>query len=107
MAATLRVGSVGVDIIVPLTDTGGNPIDLSLATVITLYLRPPGTSSVASPKVATKLGSGKDGKLIYTTVVGDLTVDGDWLAQSRVQYSNPTRDWWSEIYPVIVAKNLA
>ena len=36
MAATVRVGSVGVDLIVPLSDTNGNPIDLELATGLTL-----------------------------------------------------------------------
>lgn len=105
MAATLRVASVGVDIIVPLTDDNGNAIDLALATVMTLYLQPPNSSS-SSAKTATKVGSGKDGKIHYLTIAGDLTVAGDWKIQARVQYTSPTRDWWSDIYPLQVAANL-
>lgn len=105
MAATLRVGSVGVEIVVPLADLNGNPIDLALATVMTLYLQPP-NSTTASGKVATKVGSGKEGKMLYVTVAGDLPVAGEWKVQSRVQYTTPTRDWWSEIYPLVVAANL-
>lgn len=105
MAATLRVGSVGVDIIVPLTDLNGNPIDLSLATTMTLYLQPP-NSTTSSGKAAAKVGSGKEGKMIYTTAPGDLSVPGDWKAQARVQYTAPVRDWYSEIYPLVVASNL-
>jgi hypothetical protein len=105
MAATLRVGSVGVEIVVPLTDVGGNPLDLSTATTMSLYVQEP-NSITATAKAATKLGSGKDGKLLYVTMPGDFPVPGDWKVQSRVQYTNPLRDWWSEIYPLVVAANL-
>lgn len=105
MAAILRVGSVGVDIIVPLTDSGGNPIDLSTASAMTLFLQQPNATTSVS-KIASKLGSGTEGKLIYTTVAGDLPVPGDWKIQARVQYTTPLRDWFSEIYPLIVAQNL-
>lgn len=105
MAATLRVGAVGVDLIVPLTDSGGNPIDLSTATEMTLYLQQP-TGTPTTAKVAQRLGSGTEGRLIYTTVAGDLPVAGDWKIQARVKYTTPVRDWWSEIYPLLVAQNL-
>ena len=105
MAATLRVGSIGVDLVVPLSDLNGNPIDLELATAMTIYLQPPNSTS-SSGKIATKIGSGKEGKLIYTTGPGDLSVPGDWKIQARVQYTSPVRDWFSEIYPLVVATNL-
>lgn len=105
MAATLQVGSIGVDIIVPLTDNDGNPIDLTLATAMKLYFQPP-NSSTAAEKVASKVGSGKEGKMVYRTIAGDLHIDGDWKVQARVQYTSPVRDWYSGIYPLVVAKNL-
>lgn len=106
MAATLRVGAIGVDLIVPLTDSSGNPIDLSTATEMTLYLQQPNASSSVA-KVAQRLGSGTEGRLIYTTVAGDLPVAGDWKIQARVKYATPVRDWHSEIYPLLVAQNLS
>jgi hypothetical protein len=105
MAATLRVEAIGVDLIVPLTDLNGNPIDLTLATAMTLYLQPP-LSPTSSEKVASKVGTGKEGQLIYTTIAGDFPVPGDWKIQARVQYVDPVRDWYSEIYPLVVAVNL-
>lgn len=105
MAATVRMASVGVDIIIPLTDSKGNPIDLEFATVMTLFMTPPNTETT-NPKNATKVGSGKDGQISYRTQAGDLTAPGDWKVQARVQFTNPVRDWYSEIYPLVVAPNL-
>lgn len=105
MAATLRMDSVGVEILVPLTDTNGNPIDLEPATVLTLFMQPP-NSTTSSGKTATKVGSGKEGIMRYLTVAGDLHTAGDWKVQARIQYEDPVRDWFSEIYPMVVASNL-
>ena len=44
--------------------------------------------------------------MVYRTQPGDLTVPGDWKAQGRVQYLDPVRDWYTEVYPLIVAPNL-
>ena len=49
--ATIRVGSVGVDIVVPLTDSNGNPVDLEHATAMTLLLLPPQPTSVEEPPI--------------------------------------------------------
>jgi hypothetical protein len=107
MPATLQVGSVGVDIIVPLTDNNGNPIDLTLATAMFLYFQDPEADpGTAVEKVATKVGSGKEGRILYRTVAGDLATAGDWKLQARVQFASPTRDWYSGIYPLEVAANL-
>jgi hypothetical protein len=105
MAGNLRVGAVGVDIILPLKDLDGNPINLKLATAMLIYLQPP-NATTSSAKVADKIGDGKEGKLIYTTVPGDLAVPGEWKIQARVQYAAPERDWYSEIQPLVVASNL-
>ena len=105
MAAIVRLGSVGIDLIVPLIDHDGNPVDLTLATDMTLFLTPP-NSTVSSVKVARRYGSGKESKMVYRTVPGDLPMPGEWKAQARVQYVTPLRDWFSEIHPFIVASNL-
>jgi len=120
MAAILRVDSVGIDIVCPLTDSHGNPVDLELATVMTIFMTPPtptpdtpATPDTPPPpppptsaKNATKVGSGKEGKIVYRTQPGDVPVAGDWKIQARVQYTNPIRDWYTEIYPLVVAANL-
>src|SRR5262245_61583674 len=103
--AKVQASAVGVDIVVPLKDSKGNPLDLSLATGLSLYCTPP-NSTTSAVKTATKVGSGKDGHLHYLTVVGDFAVVGEWKVQSRVQYTNPVRDGWSEICPRTVAANL-
>jgi hypothetical protein len=105
MAVTLQVGVIGVEIVMLLTASNGQPLDLTTAIAMKVYLRAPDTTGAAE-KVASKIGSGKEGKLLYVTVAGDLPVTGDWRIQSRVLYDNPPRDLWSSIYPFIVAPNL-
>lgn len=104
-SAKLHVGSVGVEVEIPLTDPKGNPVDLSTSTAILLYLRKPGATTSTSKTIG-KRGSGATGIALWVTAATDLDVDGQWQAQTRVQYSNPTRDWWSQIYPLPVAANL-
>lgn len=106
MAVTIQVGAIGVQIIMPLTFADGRPVDLSTAVAMKVYFRAPDASS-STEKAASRVGSGKEGKLIYTTVAGDLPVTGDWRIQSRVLFDNPTRDFWSTVHPFVVAANLA
>lgn len=105
MAVTVQMSAIGVEFVMPLTASDGNPLDLSTATAMKVYLLAP-LATTASEHVANKIGSGKEGKLIYTTVSGDLPVAGDWKIQSRILYDSPTRDFWSGIYPFIVGPNL-
>jgi hypothetical protein len=103
--AKLHVGSVGVEVQIPLTDPKGNPIDLSTATFITIYFVKPTAAKMNKP--ISKYGSGQTGVAIWLTAAGDVDVAGDWQVQVRVQYNNPIRDWWSQIYPMSVASTLA
>src|SRR5262245_22663870 len=112
ITAQLYVGSVGVDLVATLIDTRGNVLDLRKATPITLYLRAPGETT-ASGKPMTVLGTGTEGKAVYTTEAGDITAAGEWLVQARVQYpadveaGTPARDWYSGIAPLQVQETLA
>src|SRR5262245_24651002 len=103
--AKLHVGTVGAEVLIPLTDPKGNPVDLSTATTITIYFQKP--NAAKANKVIGKQGSGQTGVAVWVTAAGDVDVAGDWQVQTRVQYTNPTRDWWSQIYPMSVAATLA
>lgn len=84
--AVFRLGDVGKVLILQAQDPLGTNIDISTATGLTIYLRPP-TGDVVT-KTGTLTSSGTDGKFQYTTVAADLPLArkelvGPWSAQGQ------------------------
>jgi hypothetical protein len=74
------VGDIGINIDYQFIDEDGDPVDVSLATTITIYLQAPdGTQKNFG---ASFVGDGSDGWIRYTTVAtSDLDQAGRWQIQ--------------------------
>ncbi len=80
-------------IAVNLVDQNGKPVPLSGATTMEIILRDPSGKSL--PKSAEFSGDGSDGQIEYTTVAGDIDVEGYWEIRGHV--ITPLGEWWSDI----------
>ncbi len=69
---------------VQVVDQDGNPVDLSSALLLTLWLLAPGGAAV--PVTAALVSNGRDGKLQYITNSGDLPQAGLWGVQAALNY---------------------
>jgi hypothetical protein len=95
-----HVGSVGLELVVFAPDQDGDPLDLSGATQLLVYLtRPDGT---VLTKTAVLDTDGTDGLFKYVTQSGDLSVKGTWKIQGYVAgvagFSGPTREAPFEVF---------
>ncbi len=74
----LIVDDYGTRLIV-VVEEDGEPLDISTATAKTLELtKPDGT---VESKTAVFFTDGTDGKLLYTTIAGDMDVEGLWYVR--------------------------
>lgn len=80
MAETLRVGDVGTEIIVTITDDD-EVVDVSTATIVFIFRKP---NCDVVEKTGTKTTDGTDGKVQYTTESGFLDARGEWRFQVRI-----------------------
>lgn len=86
---TCQVGDVGVAIIVSIVDTEDAPVDLRAATTKVIRIGyPDGTSEDFT---AVFLTDGGDGKLVYTTVAGDISEAGEYQVQGIVTLGGASR----------------
>ena len=56
MAVTLQVGVIGVEIVMPLTASNGQPLDLTTATAMKVYFRAPNTTGASETDTTRLIG---------------------------------------------------
>lgn len=99
----IRKFDIGTQIVDTLIDQDGQIIDLSPATIRRMVFRKADGS--VSTVTASNLTDGTDGKLVYTTIAGDLDQIGKWVQQSYIVL--PTGQWFGPLNPFVVNPNLA
>jgi hypothetical protein len=98
----MRVNDTGTRIIAQLIDQDCNVIPLGQAiTLLMRFRKPDGTAIQKTPVLLT---DGSDGKIVYTTISGDIDQKGNWEIQSSVLL--PGGSWHSVIDTVNVQRNL-
>jgi hypothetical protein len=100
--ADIRVGDVGTELVIPVTDEDGVEVDVSAATK-TIYLRKP--DGTVLTKTAVNDTTGTDGLMKHVTVSGDLNVAGEWGIQGRVV--SGSNQWSTADSTFVVKKNFA
>ena len=86
---TCQVGDIGVAIVVQVVSVDETPIDLRAATVKIIRIGyPDGTSEDFAAEFLT---DGSDGKLVYTTVDGDIAEAGEHQVQGIVTLNGTIR----------------
>jgi hypothetical protein len=101
MADQIHVDDIGTVLTITVKENG-TAVDLSDATAKKLVLDPPnGTILNRDIDFAT---DGKNGKLKYTTIEGDLPEAGQYKYQ--VHITTPSGEWHSSIGTFKVIKNL-
>jgi len=101
MAKEIRVDDVGTVFTATIKD-GTDVVDISSASTKQFIFKPENGSSVT--KSATFTTDGTDGKIYYTTVADDLSVEGKWKLQAYIVMS--TGSWRTDIYTFTVHSNL-
>lgn len=97
-----QVGDVGLQIIVQVLDQNGAVIDIGGAVALKIkLLKPDGTTL---DKTASFLTDGSDGKIYYTTIVGDLNQAGLWQVQGKLTLDGTAKS--TRLAGMIVAENV-
>lgn len=102
MAGQFRVGDIGSEINVTVTELG-KAVNISSATTLLYKLKKP--SGAVIERTPSFLNTGTDGKLQYLTISGDLDEDGPWIGQAFVVLSNG--QWHTEMFSFPVGANLS
>lgn len=102
-ADEIHVGDTGTVFTATFYD-GAVVVDISTATTKQLWFKPPNNGAIMK-KDGTFVSGGTTGKLSYTTLVTDLSVEGNWSVQGYVVM--PSGTWYSDIYNFYVCPNLA
>ena len=97
----IHINDIGTVFEITLEDCDG-VVDLTGVSTITFRLTDP--ANVRTDKTGALLTDGTDGKVIYTTVDGDLHTAGTWKLQ--VYVALPTGQWNSNIQKFKVHPNL-
>ena len=104
MSSEIHVGDIGTAFVATVMD-GTSVVDVSSATVKQIYMQKPDGASTVLTKDCLFYTDGTDGKIIYTTVAGDLDTAGVWRMQAFVTLTSGS--WHSDIISVRVHPNLA
>lgn len=101
MSADAHYGDIGTAIIITVT---ANDVvyDISGATVKKILLKKP--DGTVLTKDAVFVTDGKDGKIQYVTITGDLNAIGKWKVQAHLTFASG--DWHSSIDDFQVDGNL-
>jgi hypothetical protein len=102
-AGEIRVNDVGTVFELTVTDASG-AVDISGATTKQISLEPP-TRANKVTKAATFTTDGTDGKMLYTTVAGDLDEAGSWRVQGYVVL-DANNEFRTDIHTVTVHENI-
>ncbi len=76
-------GDVGTIFRLVITDTAGAPIDVSTATATIIHFQDPLGNK--TQKTAAFTTDGKDGKIQYATIAGDIDKVGTWQIQGYIE----------------------
>lgn len=101
----VRYNDIGTVFLITVNDyvNGAlSPLDLSSATSLQIILKSP--SGLTYTKTASFYTNGTDGKIVYTTINGDLNETGTWNIQSKVTI--PAGTFRSDISTFKVYENL-
>ena len=104
----IHVGDIGTVFVVTIKE-GTTAVDISNALQRILYIqRKDRTMITINPASFASgdygAGDGTDGKLMYTSVLGDLTIKGTYKIQAKVEM--PNGQWYSSIASFDVYVNL-
>lgn len=101
-----QVGDIGTKFLITIRedDASGNPIDISGAAIKEITIARDTEAGPAVTKPASFETDGKDGKMFILSEDGDLSVDGKWLVQGRVQLDDGT--WRTSVGSFPVRPNL-
>jgi len=82
MSAQVHVGDIGTVFQATVKDQDGAVVDISTASVKTLFFRKPNGTVLA--KAAVFVATGTDGQMKYVSIAGDLDQSGNWSLQGYV-----------------------
>jgi len=88
-------GDIGTIFRLTITDIEGIEIDVSSANVKYIYFQDPTGTRVQ--KIAAFFTDGKDGKIQYTTIAGDIDMVGTWQIQGYIE-TNIGKFWTKKGY---------
>ena len=99
----LQVGAIGSVIRATIVDQNGGLVDLSGSTLTdNFFLRRPDDTRIAiTPTFET---DGTDAVILYATVAGDITIEGQYRVQYR--HVNAPLNLFTSIAPVNVLANI-
>lgn len=97
----IRVGDIGTEFIAEIKDDDG-VVDISAGTNLKMKFKKPDGTTVE--KTAGFYTDGTDGKLLYTSIEGDIDQAGIWAVQGSLTLG--TWDGKSSIYRYDVKANL-
>jgi len=101
----IHVADIGTLLRFDIVKPDGTPLDVSAAaTKVISFQRP---SGVTFERAASFQTDGTNGVLLYTTVVGDIDVDGYWHLQGHVTFGGGTPDLHSDRVRVRIWPNNA
>lgn len=103
--ASIHYTDIGTELVVAVVDESGVAVDISTATTLTIFLKPP-----AGAALRTKTGvldtTGVDGLMKYVTVAGDLDPIGEWVIQGYVVLTS-SQKWFTDVSKFVVIGNLS
>jgi len=98
----IHVGDIGTVFIFTVYDESSQIVDLSTATQMSIiFHKPDGSRLKKTPLFYT---DGKDGKIKYTAVSGDLNMQGTWQIQAILTFSSGK--WSSNVGSFTVYANV-
>jgi hypothetical protein len=95
LTPSVHLGDVGTALVVYVVDERNLPVNLNLASSITVLLMPPaqpGKPQTILTRTGTMDGSGLDGAIRYVTAAGDISVTGTWSIRGQATVGSQT---WS------------
>lgn len=94
LVQTVQQSTTGIIFDIPLRDSAGNALDLESASLVYVWLRPPG-GGAAKRLAAAVLGEPSLGVVRYVTGPADFHEHGVWGVQVGLQLSNGAPAWSS------------
>lgn len=96
-----QVGDVGVIFELTIKNNGVG-VDISAASTMEIYFEKPDGSTLQ--KTAVHTTDGTDFKMQYSSIAGDLDIEGWWLWQGRVVLGSG--DWRTDVHRFPVKPNV-
>jgi acyl-CoA-binding protein len=87
MASQVHQNDIGTQFVITVLDDGA-VVDISTATDLKIYFRKPDSTTLT--KTGVLYTDGTDGKMVYTTIAGDLDLVGNYKIQGRVEIDGGT-----------------